>query len=162
MFCFAHTPTFYLFIQFLTTGIGGLAFAFYSSWRVSQNDELMSGGFGMLFVYHGGGCMENVSFSSLTQPDLFYVNVGCFCCPLCHSLGLVCSNHGLDFKPNKGIASGLIVSSRRWCSLFCGFGHQNGPQSQCYFRNDYSVYGCHAGSIQEFNLDSSQARLLQW
>jgi hypothetical protein len=71
MFCFAHTPTFYLFIQFLTTGIGGLAFAFYSSWRVSQNDELMSGGFGMLFVYHGGGCMENVSFSSLTQPDLF-------------------------------------------------------------------------------------------
>jgi ATP-binding cassette subfamily B (MDR/TAP) protein 1 len=26
-------------IQFLTTGIGGLAFAFYSSWRVSQSDE---------------------------------------------------------------------------------------------------------------------------
>lgn len=28
-------------IQFLTTGIGGLAFAFYSSWRVSQSDERM-------------------------------------------------------------------------------------------------------------------------
>jgi ATP-binding cassette subfamily B (MDR/TAP) protein 1 len=26
-------------IQFLTTGIGGLGFAFYSSWRVSQSDE---------------------------------------------------------------------------------------------------------------------------